>query len=144
MKLDDIKKKNVYTVPDRYFEQLPGRIQQRVSKKKSGFFYSFNWKLTAQIASPVLAVLLLIFYFGIGTQTSALSAEELLAEVATEDVIAYLETTDLSADEIIEELDLSMVDLDFTEDRPIIEDLEMNEQDLDLLFDEYGIESELL
>ena len=37
-----------------------------------------------------------------------------------------------------------MVDLDFTEERPIIEDLEMNEQDLDLLFDEYGIESELL
>ena len=144
MKLDDIKKKNVYNVPDRYFEQLPGRIQTRVSKKKPDFFYSFNWKLTAQIASPVLAVLLLIFYFGIGTQTSALSAEELLAEVTTEDVIAYLETTDLSADEIIEELDLSMVDLDFNEDGPIMEDLEMNEQDLDLLFDEYGIESELL
>ena len=144
MKLEDIKKKNVYTVPDRYFEELPGKIQERVSEKKPGFIFSLNWKLAFQVASPVLAVLLLIFYFGIGTQSSSLSAEELLAEVTTEDVIAYLETTDLSADEIIEELDLSTVDLDFTEEGPIMEDLEMNDQDMDLLFDEYGIESELL
>lgn len=35
MKLDDLPKKNIYRVPDRYFDQLPGVVMARVRKKES-------------------------------------------------------------------------------------------------------------
>ena len=62
----------------------------------------------------------------------------------TSDLIAYLETTDITTDEIIEGLDLSTIDLDFYEEDPIMQDMELNDKEIDVLIDEYGIDSDLL
>ncbi|MCG8308374.1 MAG: hypothetical protein MI975_13355 [Cytophagales bacterium] len=144
MKLEDIKKKNIYAVPDKYFDQLPTRIQARVNEEKPVFGFSFSWNLFFKIATPAFAVILILFYFGLSNTNLNQSAEELLAQVDAEDLIAYLETTDITTDEIIEEVDLSMVDLDFAEDQPFIRDIEIDDASMDILFDEYGIESETL
>ncbi|MCK5468470.1 MAG: hypothetical protein KAI99_08175, partial [Cyclobacteriaceae bacterium] len=97
------------------------------------------------VAAPALALVLILFYFDISTtDNSTLSSDELLAQVSTDDLIAYLETTDITADEIIEELDLSNIELDFYEEGPIMQDMEMNDEDIDALLDEYGIDGDLL
>ncbi|MCK5279786.1 MAG: hypothetical protein KAK04_14630 [Cyclobacteriaceae bacterium] len=145
MKLEDIKKKNIYSVPDKYFDQLPARIQSRVNEKKPVFGLSLNWSLAFKVAAPALALVLILFYFDISTtDNSTLSSDELLAQVSTDDLIAYLETTDITADEIIEELDLSNIELDFYEEGPIMQDMDMNDEDIDALLDEYGIDGDLL
>ena len=144
MKLEEIKKKNIYTVPDKYFDQLPTRIQSRVNEKKPVFVKSINWSIVLKVATPALAVILLLFYFGASRNDTYQSAEQLLAQVETEDLIAYLETTDITTEDIIEDLDFSTVELNFEDEGPIIKDIEMDEQDLDFLYDEYGIDSELL
>lgn len=142
MRLEDIEKKNIYTVPDKYFDQLPTRIQARVTKKKWGFGFSFNWNLAVKVAAPAFAIILILFYFGIPGSTNSLNAEEILAQVSTEDVIAYLEITDITTDEIIEGLDLSDLELDFENENPL--NLELEETDLNALMDEFGLDDEIL
>lgn len=145
MKLEDIKKKNIYAVPDKYFDQLPTRIQSRVNDKKPVLGVRLNWKLALKVTVPVVAVVMILFYFGIATmKNSTLSSEELLAQVSTDDLIAYLETTDITADEIIEEVDFTNIDLDFYENGPIMQDIELNNEEIDALLDEYGIDGDLL
>lgn len=144
MKLEDIKKKNIYSVPDHYFDQLPTRIQSRVNEKKPVLGFSLGWNLVFKIAAPALAVIFIVFYFGIGNNYSGQSADELLAQVDTEDLIAYLETTNISTDEILEEIDFTDIDLDFYENGSIMQDMDMNNSEIDDLLEEYGIEGELL
>jgi hypothetical protein len=144
MKLEDIKKKNIYSVPNRYFDQLPARIQSRVQEKKSVFGFTLDWSLAFKLAVPALALVFILFYFGVSTNYSGQSAEELLAQVSTDDLIAYLETTDITTDEIIDELDLSNIVLDFYEDGPIMQDMDMNDAEIDALLDKYGIDDEIL
>ncbi len=144
MKLEDIKKKNIYSVPDKYFDQLPTRIQARVNDKKPVSGWSLNWSFFFKIATPAVAVVLIFFYFNTSTNFHNQSAEEILAQVSTEDLIAYLEATDITTDEILEELDLTDIELDFMDEDPIMKGIEIDDQDMDLLFDLYGIDSEIL
>lgn len=138
MKLDDINKKNIYTVPDKYFDKLPTKIQARVSKEASPPWFSLDWKLLYKVAAPALVIIVMVFYFGGFNQQERASAEELLAGVGTEDMIAYLEYTDISTDELIESIDFSDIELDFYQDGPIMQD--MGDIENDLLYDEYGLE----
>lgn len=145
MKLEDIKKKNIYSVPDKYFDRLPAIIQSRVIEKKPALGLSLNWSLAFKVAAPALALVLILFYFGISTtDNSTLSSDELLAQVSADDLIAYLGTTDITIDEILEELDLSNIELDFYEEGPIMQDMDLNDKEIEALFDEYGIDGDLL
>lgn len=145
MKLEDIKKKNIYSVPDKYFDRLPAIIQSRVNEKKPVLGLSLNWSLAFKVAAPALALVLILFYFGISTtDNSTLSSDELLAQVSADDLIAYLGTTDITIDEILEELDLSNLELDFYEEGPIMQDMDLNDEEIEALFDEYGIDGDLL
>lgn len=144
MKLEDIKKKNIYSVPDKYFDQLPTRIQARVNESKPAFDRSWNWNLVYKISVPALVVICLVFYFGLKPNNLEPNADTLLAQVSTDDLIAYLETTNLTTDEIIEEIDLSDLDLDFYDEGPIMQDMDINDEEINALFDEYGIEGDIL
>ena len=144
MKLEDIKKKNIYSVPDKYFDQLPTRIQARVNESKPVFSISWSRNLIYKIAAPTLVIIFIAFYFGIESNNFESNADTLLAQVGTDDLIAYLETTNLTTDEIIEEVDLSDLDLDFYDEGPIMQDMNISDEEMNTLFDEYGIEGDLL
>ena len=144
MKLEDIKKKNIYSVPDKYFDRLPTRIQSRVNEKKPVFWLSLDWSLMYKVAAPVMAIVLIIFYISSSNNLQDRSAESLLAQVSTDDLIAYLNETDITTDEIIESIDFSGIDIDFSQDDPIIPDMELGNSEMEMLFDEYGLDEELL
>ncbi len=142
MKLEDIKKKNIYTVPDKYFDQLPARIQSRANENTPVSWFSLNWSLSYKLAAPVLAVILIMFYFGRNDQSTPTDAESLLAMVSTDEIIAYIDFMDISTDEIIETIDLTDFDFMLYEDNIIDADLEIDE--LEHLYDAYGFKDELL
>ncbi len=144
MKLEDIKKKNIYTVPDKYFDQLPTRIQSRVNEKKPVFGLSLNWNNAIKVTVPAIAMILIAIIYGINTSTSTLSADEILAQIKTDDLIAYLEMSDITADEIIENLDFTDLEIEFIDESPIMQDMDMNEEDIDELLEEYIIDNEFL
>jgi hypothetical protein len=145
MKLEDINKKNIYSVPDKYFDQLPNRIQSRVNEEKPVSWLSLNWSLSYKLALPVAAVLLMVFYFGNFNNQSKVDAGALLAEVSTEDIIAYLDYTDITTDEIVEVIDINEIELELYKDSPMIEEFdEIGEEEMNFLYEEYGLDEEFL
>ena len=144
MKLEDIKKKNIYTVPDKYFDQLPARIQSRVNEKNPVSVLHWNWGWWYKLAMPAIAVVFLIIYFWGSDRNIHQDAESILAQVSTEDVIAYLADMDLSTNEIIESIDFNNIGFDFYEESPILQDIDLEGNVMDILTDEYGLNDDIL
>ncbi|WP_185152670.1 hypothetical protein, partial [Fulvivirga aurantia] len=124
----------------KYFEDLPGIIQAKAVKQQKQPQLIFVKSL--KYALPALALICVIAYFGGFFSVETAEPQELLAEVSTNDLIDYLESTDITSDEILENIDLESLDLEFGTESQITDDL--NEEDLELLFEEYIIEEEIL
>jgi hypothetical protein len=104
-KLEDISKENIYKVPEGYFEKLPGLIQARVAKPEPRVWFAPAFKFAMPVVALVLAVTV---WF---TSRQGVSLEDQLSEIQTEQLMVYLEESDLSADLITDELNWSEEDL---------------------------------
>ncbi len=104
-KLEDISKENIFKVPDDgYFEKLPGVIQARVAKPEPKVWFSTAFKF----ALPVVAIAIVV---AVWFTSGGGSLENQLNEIQTEQLIVYLEESDLSPDLINDEIDLNEEDL---------------------------------
>jgi len=98
-KLEDLSRDNIFKVPDGYFEQLPGIIQARVAKPAPQ-----PWFIPVlKFAIPVLFVAAMTVWFTSGNGTTI---EDQLSKIQTEQLIAYLEESELSVDLVSEEVSL--------------------------------------
>lgn len=131
-KLEDIPKKDVFKVPEGYFENLPSIIQARVTgqKKERAFLPSFSYAL--RYALPVV-ILGAIGYFWFNPAQPK-TAESILATIETEDLVAYLTETEMTTDELLESVQLDANDVDQIEDEIYGEQL--TDEDLDEILDE--------
>jgi hypothetical protein len=103
-KLDDIPKKQIFEVPDGYFDSLPTRIQARITERKSAHGFSlsaFTWKYAIPV---VMLTAVGIFLFTKTNNAITSDADTLLANVETADLIIYLEESDLSTDDMLAEI----------------------------------------
>lgn len=100
--LENIPKKNIFEVPDGYFDKLPSSIQARLESDSPKREPKPYFRYALQYALPVvLVVVAAIFIF----KPKSASVEDLLATVSTEQLIAYLDEIDvntLTTDELIE------------------------------------------
>lgn len=132
-KLEDIPKNNPFKVPDGYFDRLPGIIQARVAEKaevkeaKPYFRYAFQYAL------PVMALVIIAVIYLVPSTPQ--TVDTMLATVSTEEILAYLEESEITTDELLENMDLNA------------ENVEAIESELYLNFDELEnlneLESEL-
>jgi len=125
-KLEDISKESIFKVPDGYFEKLPGIIQARVAKPEPRVWFAPALKFTA----PVLAIAIAIAIWFTAGQGGSL--EDQLNEIQTEQLMAYLEESDLSPDLITEEIRWSEEDLNELEEEVIfsMEPIDITEEEL--------------
>ena len=145
-RLEGLPKENIFKVPDRYFEELPGIIQARVTEKPSAiswqalFTPANGWK----VALATVVVALVLVFSGVFNRTGG-TVDELLADVSLEDLLEYVEYSDISTDEILAELDLSEYEMEFLmgDDIKLIDDIEIENLDIIDLYEVYGIEEEL-
>jgi hypothetical protein len=145
MKLEDINKDNIFKVPDNYFENFPERLQKRIEEteqqKKTPVI-----RLRTIINVAAAAIILMFIIYGI-TQINdnSTSVDQILSEISSDDLVNYLVESDMSTDEFLENLDMSV--LASTED-PIIEEFipsdPLDEETIDELLDEYEIEMQYL
>ncbi len=130
-KLEDIPKKNIFEVPEGYFEKLPGIIQARVVKPEPVRI----WVTSLKYALPVLAIMAFgIFWF---SGNSEKSFDEQLAGIQTEQLIAYLNDADLQIDDLSETVGWNEFDLMELENK-VYATFEITDDDLDLLLDEFN------
>ncbi len=145
MKLEDINKDNIFKVPDNYFENFPERLQKRIEEteqqKKTPVI-----RLRTIINVAAAAIILMFVIYGI-TQINdnSTSVDQILSEISSDDLVNYLVESDMSTDEFLESLDMSVIAS--TED-PITEEFipsdPLDEETIDELLDEYEIEMQYL
>lgn len=138
MKLEDINKKNIHQVPDKYFDELPLKIQSRIQQES----VSMTWVFTYGLRYALPALLLLIVSIYLITQPKVNeNPEQLLAEVSTEELISYLEASDITTEEIMESIEISEFEFEFeTNDTDLIDDLDFSDDELDALINDFETE----
>lgn len=114
-KLENIPKKDIFEVPDGYFDSLPGIIQARTmaGALKERPHYSTG-AFVLRFALPVVVVLVAGIYF-LRSPAQPTNAEQMLAAVDTKDLVGYLEQTDLTTDELLDQVQLDNQDVDALE-----------------------------
>lgn len=122
-KLEEIPKKEVFNVPEGYFDKLPGIIQARVAAPDKRIFIRPAFSYALRYALPVIVFFALgIFWFVRQGETA--TAESILATVETEDLVAYLYTSDLTTDELLDNVLLDNYDANKIEEA--VFDLDLN------------------
>lgn len=138
MKLEDIPKKEIFNVPEGYFDGLPSKIQARIDAQKTGQQESFVFKYKLQYALPMVAILALgIFWFSQFSQTT--DAESLLASVETEDLIAYLGESEITTDDVLNHVEFNSEDLEEIESE--VYELQLDDELLDRDLNELDLEN---
>lgn len=135
-RLDEIPKKMLFKVPEGYFETLPGRIQARVSKPEPvPAVMGMAWgRLGLRYALPVLMIAAAAIF--VINLEPARSPEEVIASLESEQLVAYLQESDLNIDDLLEAIPLDGSEVDMLE-VDALEDFGFDEANVDELVDEF-------
>ena len=131
-KLEDIPKKDIFTVPEGYFDKLPGVIQARVATpaRRLEWLPALSWK----VALPAMAVVAAGIFWLTGPAEPG-DAESILASVETHDLVAYLsESEDVSLDDVLESVEFDDHDLEEIETEVYV--LDLDDGDMENLMNE--------
>jgi hypothetical protein len=112
-KLEDISKNHPFKVPEDYFDQLPGVIQSRVAEKSNVKEVKPYFRYALQYALPVVVLVVVAIIYLIPTNPK--SVDSLLASVTTEELVAYLEQSEITTEELLESMDLNIENVEAIE-----------------------------
>ncbi len=108
-KLEDIPKQEIFNVPEGYFDKLPNIVQSRIEQKHAHTLQP-NFKIVWLYALPLIVLLAIGSFWFISIKNQTPSSEIMLAEISTEDLIIFLNSTEISTDELLENELLDGVD----------------------------------
>lgn len=134
-KLDDIPRKNIFDVPEGYFDQLPARVQARISASSRDRSASWSWTGALRYALPALVAVAL--FTGWWLKQGPEDPEAILATIEAEQLAAYLEANGLVTEDLIPYGDLTAEDAVAIENE--VYDGAFDESDLDMLLDELPV-----
>lgn len=99
-KLDNIPKNNPFSVPDGYFDKLPGIIQARIAEATPEKQARPYLRYALQYALPAIVLILAVVLYLAPEKTE--NYNDILASVSTEQLTAYLADSDITTDDILE------------------------------------------
>jgi hypothetical protein len=130
-KLEDIPKKHIFEVPEGYFEKLPGIIQSRVARPQRQTV--LRYKTALQLAVPAFLIAMAVTFW-INRHDQRASPENMLSSVETNDLIAYLEETDLTTEELLDHVELDAADVNQIEES--VYDFGLNDTEIEDILNE--------
>ncbi len=135
-RLEDIEKKQYFEVPERYFEALPLKIQERVSASKK----TYRWFQAPafRYALPVAAMLVIGFFW---LKPNAASIEDQLSAIHESELVAYLNDSDLNSEDLESAFILDDDDLNSLEEK-VISSFETSDEVLETLIEDFKIETD--
>jgi hypothetical protein len=113
-RLEDIPKKQVFKVPDRYFDELPLRIQARIEAQqpvKAVASLHFS-KLILRYALPLLAIGIVSVLVWNKQSNQTNDAVALLNNISSQELVAFLEDEGITTDDVLEQASLDDVNLE--------------------------------
>jgi hypothetical protein len=132
-KLENIKKSNIFKVPDGYFDKLPQSIQARIEKTRPIRSTESVRSYALQYALPL--VVLFVVMIAVFRPQSDPTVETMLGSVSTEQLIAYLEDTSLTTDELLENFEFDGELLDAVE-LEVYNNFELDSNAIEVLMNE--------
>lgn len=124
-----------FTVPDGYFDQLPSRVQDRVTpRSRPAFSISWSWQRTA--ASLAGASLIAVLIWQTLPQRQESLGREALTGVSDEVIAAYLDDQGVNAHELA---DSQQLHLSLGSDTTAIQYLNVKPADIQTLINEQTI-----
>lgn len=121
-----------FTVPDGYFDQLPSRVQARVTRRpKSAFSISWSWQRTA--ASLAGASLIAVLIWQTLPQRQESLGSDALTGVSNEVIAAYLDDQGVNAHELA---DSQQLHSSFGNDTTAIQYLNVKPADIQSIINE--------
>ena len=137
--LDKVSKQETFSVPDGYFDKLPTIIQAKAiasTKQKSLFAHVGVLKL----AIPFVLLLVIAGYLGYKYQNNVnqldSKIELMLVDVSTEELVEYLDQSDLSSEDFLELVSFEGERIDdFSNELKNVSD-----EELELLLNDFEIE----
>ena len=138
IKLDDIKKENVFQTPPGYFEDLPSIIQAKAmnSQKEAWWLTTLQLPVVKFALPAILVVLLVVFRGSLVTQEATIaegSVMELMADLSTEELYTYvMDHTDVTHADLLEMATDHQIEFELEEDKSAIEIDEEYIEDLEL------------
>lgn len=136
-KLEDLPKKVDFKVPDRYFDELPLRIQNRIAAGKTHRL-QFTPRFAVRYALPLLALLTIgIIWYDRSNDPTLITELEKIDEVQ---LSFFIEDPDLTSEELTENVTWSTADLDALEEQ-IYDVLDASGEDLEVIIDELELEN---
>lgn len=134
-KLEDIPKKEVFRVPDGYFDRLPGVIQARVSTAQEP---AAVWLPRLSYALPVV-LLVAIGIFWYRSSPTVLGPSEVTAQLETiqaGQLASFLEDRELTDEELVDAVTWSSDDLQALENS-VYSAMDVSNKELEKIIDEY-------
>ncbi len=125
-KLEDISKKDIFTVPDGYFDMLPTIIQTRIANKEGVKDSRPYFKVALRYGLP-LVIVLMGGIFWLNKSALPSQPESILASVQTEDLIAYLNDSEITTDDLLDVVNFDVTDLNEIEEE--VYQLNINDKD---------------
>ena len=133
-KLEDIPKKQIFEVPDGYFERLPGIVQARVTPARDPATIAWFMKRSALRYVVPAVVILVAGLFWFDQSATRKDAETILSSLQTQDLIAYLEESDFTTEELVESGMLDAEDVTQIEDE--VYEFKLTDKDFENIFDD--------
>jgi len=109
MKLEDLPKRNIYSVPPHYFEKLPGvvmvQVQENIPEEQITLWGKWRYSYLRSALAGLVLILTFIFIFRLSSQPALnKTSADLLARISDTEALDYLLTT-----EKLETPDLSLL-----------------------------------
>ena len=125
IKLDDLEKKQVFSVPEGYFEELPGQVSHKLTQTQRRPLWIMLpfFRYGAAIAS--ICLIILIGYFKTTSPGSELvQPEAILAQVSGQEIVLYLQQNEISQYELVERASEANIVIE----ENALKDLEINQE----------------
>lgn len=123
--VNDLERKQVYSVPEDYFEQLPGKIGQRIHKPQPEFRL-LEWPVVRYgMAVASLCLILFIGYtYYVAPQAEQAKPEAILAQVSGPEIIQYLQQAEVSQYELVERVS----NADIVLENSVLDEVEIDQE----------------
>ena len=129
-KLANIPKKEAFSPPEGYLDALDDRILSKVDEQGAR-----GWSLSIWYGAVAAAMALLISFNLLFQEDENMDAVELLAEVSDADIAQYLESSEVTIYELMDELN----SLEIEEEETVLPELELTDEELDMILYKYDI-----
>ena len=133
IKLSDLDNKVPFKVPDGYFDELTTSIQDRIHHKPKHVWMPHGQLQWSVIGASLALLVTLSWMFW---PKNEVSAEQLLAQVSEQDLIAYLDFQDLTEDDLLDGVSEDVLEGLWAEEE-VLEDLNLEDMDLEMILLEY-------